>query len=66
MNGKKKLSDYFTDKKVPLSERNNIPIITCDDEIVWIAGLRKDRRFTKGEKAYTILIKNEEDCFEEN
>ena len=57
MSGKKKLSDYFTDKKIPLSERNIIPIITCDEEIVWITGMRKDRRFINGEKAYTILIK---------
>ena len=56
MNGKKKISDFFTDKKIPLSERNNIPIISCDNEIAWIVGMRKDRRFIKGENAYTILI----------
>lgn len=56
MTGKKKLSDYFTDEKIPLSERNKIPIIMCNENIVYIAGRRKDRRFADKDGAYTFLI----------
>lgn len=56
MTGKKKVSDYFTDCKIPLSERDLVPIITKDDEILWIVNKRKDRRFNKGDTAYTFLI----------
>lgn len=45
MDGRKKLHDFFVDKKVPYFLRNTVPILTADDEIVWIAGYRADRRF---------------------
>lgn len=42
----KKLSDFFIDQKVPLPEKENIPIlINGNGEIVWIAGLRQDNRY---------------------
>ncbi len=56
MRGTKKLSDYFTDCKIPLSERNIVPIITCNGEIAWVVGKRRDSRFLKGKKAYTFII----------
>lgn len=59
MSGKKKLSDYFTDAKIPLSERNKIPIITYNDELVWVLGRRRDRRFFEGEHAYTFIIEKQ-------
>lgn len=59
MSGKKKLSDYFTDCKIPLSQREILPIITYRDEIVWIVGKRADRRFENGNTAYTFIIKKE-------
>ena len=60
MTGKKKLSDYFTDAKVPLSERELQPIIFSGNELVWIVGKRRDRRFLEGKKAYTFIINQEE------
>lgn len=56
MTGKKKLSDYFTDEKIPLSERNKIPLIIYNNDLVWIVKKRRDRRFTKGDKAYMFVI----------
>jgi tRNA(Ile)-lysidine synthase len=42
----KKLSDFFIDQKVPLPEKENIPIvINGNGEIVWVAGLRQDNRY---------------------
>lgn len=59
MKGKKKLSDYFTDIKLPISERNKIPIVTYNDELVWIVGKRRDRRFSEGGSAYTFVIEKQ-------
>lgn len=56
MTGKKKLSDYFTDLKIPVSKRDLIPIITYNDDILWIVNKRKDRRYQTGDAAYTFLI----------
>ena len=50
MKGTKKLSDYFTDLKIPASERERIAILTYDDDIVWVVGKRADRRFEHGKK----------------
>ena len=45
MNGKKKLKDLFIDLKIPKEQRHSIPIVTNLDEILWIGGIRGDRRF---------------------
>jgi tRNA(Ile)-lysidine synthase len=44
MTNKKKLQDFFTDKKIPKRLRKNIPIIVDREKIVWIAGLEIDNR----------------------
>lgn len=43
MTGSKKLQDIFIDEKVPVEERDHIPIFECDGEIVWIPGYRVAR-----------------------
>ncbi|MEI6857939.1 tRNA lysidine(34) synthetase TilS [Psychrilyobacter sp.] len=45
MSGRKKLKDLFINSKVPKEERDFIPIITNLDEILWVGGIRGDRRF---------------------
>lgn len=45
MGGYKKLQDFFVDEKVPKSKRDNIPILTCGNDIVWVIGYRIDERF---------------------
>ncbi len=46
LSGSKKIKDYFIDMKIPVVNRDNIPILTdnCGD-IIWIIGLRLDKRF---------------------
>jgi tRNA(Ile)-lysidine synthase len=59
MNQKKKLSDYFVDKKYSKFDKENIFILESGGKIVWIIGDRIDNRFkitastTKG-----LLIKS--------
>jgi tRNA(Ile)-lysidine synthase len=46
MKNYKKLSDFFIDQKVPLPEKENIPIlVNGNGEIVWVTGLRQDNRY---------------------
>lgn len=41
MNGSKKVKDIFIDKKLPLQERDNWPVVTdASGEIIWIPGLK--------------------------
>ena len=40
MQGKKLLSDFFIDEKVPLPEKNRIPIVWSANQIIWVAGHR--------------------------
>jgi tRNA(Ile)-lysidine synthase len=40
-----KLSDLFTNLKIPRRFRENWPVLCVDDEIAWVAGLRMSERF---------------------
>lgn len=63
MNGRKKLSDYFTDKKIPLSKRDEIPLLMQNEQIISVIGFRNDRRFSeKGKIEYKITIKELSDA----
>ncbi len=63
MSGKKRLSDYFTDKKIPQKMRDEIPILTKNNEIVSIIGYRDDRRFKDASQtSYSVLIKEAENA----
>lgn len=45
MKGSKKLSDYFTDKKISSLEKENIWLLLSENKIVWIVSYRIDNRF---------------------
>ena len=45
MDGSKKVSDYFTDMRIPKAERCNIPILEINGQIAAVCGYRCDRRF---------------------
>jgi len=38
MTGTKKLHDYFIDKKIPVSQRPDIPILVDSRSVIWVAG----------------------------
>lgn len=55
MKGKKKVSDFLVDKKVPLHLKKTSFLLCSDDDIVWIIGLRTDERFKVTEGSREVL-----------
>jgi tRNA(Ile)-lysidine synthase len=55
MNGKKKLSDFFINEKIPVNLKSRIMVLTSDKSIVWIIGHRLDNRFKVTEKTEQVL-----------
>ncbi len=45
MKGQKKISDFFIDKKLSISQKENTWLFTSAGKIVWVIGLRMDDRF---------------------
>ena len=52
--GSKKISDFFTDLKVPLHRRQTTPIL-ASEEIIWLGGFRLDDRFKITPATHTVL-----------
>lgn len=47
MNGKKKVSKYFKDEKISLIQKKNVWLLcNNNNKIIWIVGMRQDRRFS--------------------
>jgi tRNA(Ile)-lysidine synthase len=55
MKAKKKLSDFFTDQKVPRYQKSSIPVLESDGIIVWICGKRLDDRFKLTDQTHTAI-----------
>jgi tRNA(Ile)-lysidine synthase len=55
MKGKKKLSDFMIDKKIPLNLKNKIMVLLSGASIAWIAGYRLDDRFKIQDDTKKIL-----------
>ncbi len=61
MQGKKKVSDFFTDQKFSILEKENTWLLCSGDDIVWIIGWRIDehhRLTSKTVRGYLIELKH--------
>ncbi len=55
MGGTKKLSDIFSDAKLSLDAKSKIWLLTRNNEIIWIIGLRASRHFSVKETTKRVL-----------
>jgi tRNA(Ile)-lysidine synthase len=57
LDGRKKLQDFFVDRKVARTERDVVPIVVDDaDRIVWVAGYGIDAAFRVTDPSQAVLI----------
>jgi tRNA(Ile)-lysidine synthase len=49
MEGKKKISKFFKDEKMSLSEKDKTLLLCSDAQVVWVVGKRQDARFIASE-----------------
>jgi tRNA(Ile)-lysidine synthase len=55
--GRRKLQDFFTDRKVPRDERDAVPIVVDEaGRIVWVAGYAIDESFRVTDPAQAVII----------
>ena len=45
MEGSRKLQDIFTDQKIPRAKRDQLPVVVCRNEIIWLPGYRIARNW---------------------
>lgn len=55
MKSNKKLKDIFINEKIPTDQRNEIPILLFDDEIVYIVGLKTSNNYKVKSSCEKIL-----------
>jgi tRNA(Ile)-lysidine synthase len=55
MKGKKLISDYYTDIKLSLFEKEKTFLLVSAEEIIWVIGYRTDNRFKVSKNTQTIL-----------
>lgn len=56
MKGKKKVSDYLTDRKYSISQKERQWVLCCGEQIAWLIGERTDDRFRIDETTKRIII----------
>lgn len=56
MKGRKKLSDFFVDKKFSTNEKEQLWLLTSGDDIVWVVGHRVDARYAVTDKTQRVKI----------
>lgn len=56
MKGKKKVSDYLTDKKFSISQKEQQWVLCCGSQIAWLIGERTDNHFRIDETTRQVVI----------
>jgi tRNA(Ile)-lysidine synthase len=56
MRGKKKLSDFFIDKKMSIFEKQNTWVVCSNEHIIWVVGQRIDERFKLVEHSQKVYL----------
>ena len=56
MKGRKKVSDYMTDRKFSLLRKEQQWVLCCGKDIIWLVGERTDNRFCIDSSTQRVLI----------
>lgn len=56
MKGKKLVSDFLTDQKVPITEKSKQYLLCFGNDIAWVVGRRTDNRFRVDNNTKRVLI----------
>ena len=56
MKGKKKLSDFLIDQKVPLNEKEKVMVLTSGNQILWVVGYRLDDRMKLSKDTKEVVL----------
>jgi tRNA(Ile)-lysidine synthase len=57
LRGKKKLQDFFVDRKIARQQRDAVPLVVDEsDRIVWVAGHEVDARFRVTDPAEAVVV----------
>lgn len=56
MQGKKRVSDYLTDRKFSLLQKERQWVLCCGEDIIWLVGERPDNRFRIDKETKKILM----------
>ena len=55
--GRKKLQDFFVDRKIARARRDAVPIVADEnDRIVWVAGYEIDEAFRVTDRSQPVLL----------
>jgi tRNA(Ile)-lysidine synthase len=54
--GRKKLNKYFIDHKIPMKERDSIPLVTAGNEIIWVVGKQISHNCRVTEETKKVLV----------
>ena len=55
MRGSKLLSDFYTDLKIPYTEKANQWVLCHGEDIVWAVGLRGNERYRLSKQAQKVM-----------
>ncbi len=57
MRGRKRLQDFFIDARVPRWRRDTVPLLVAGDELIWVIGARRDRRYLATGTGRSVVVR---------
>ena len=61
MKGRKKLSDYFSDHKYTIKQKEEAWVLCSGENIIWLVGERSDNRYRISKETKRIFIVKKND-----
>lgn len=62
MMGRKRLQDFFTDTRVPRWRRDRVPLLVAGGDVLWVIGVRRDRRYLASGMGRTVVVRVRHDA----